>query len=116
MTGHSAGGGPPTAADTAQTTAMTDRFYEAQCVKDETMAESIVRAFERLGGNAIVVHFNGAFHSDYRQGTVMRVARRLPELRRIVITAVPMDSPASEPIGDNARRADYVIFTRKSAP
>lgn len=116
MTGHGAGGGPPTASDTAQMAAMTDRFYDAQCVKDETMAESIVRALERAGGDAIVVHFNGAFHSDYRQGTVMRVARRLPDLRRLVITAVPTASPASEPMGDNARRADYVIFTRKGAP
>jgi uncharacterized iron-regulated protein len=116
MTGHSAGGGPPTASDSAQAMAMTDRFYQAQCVKDETMAESVVRALKTAGSDAIVVHVTGAFHSDYRQGTVMRVARRLPALRQLVITTVPTATPASEPLGDNARRADYVIFTRQPAP
>jgi uncharacterized iron-regulated protein len=116
MKGHSAGGGPPTATDPAQMLAMTDRFYEAQCVKDETMGESIAQALVRGGEDAIVVHFDGAFHSDYRQGTVARTMRRVPNLRSLVITAVPTPDPSSAPIGDNAMRADYVIFTRKNAP
>lgn len=116
MTGHSAGTGPATASDVAQMLAMTDRFYEAQCVKDETMGESIARALSRAGEDAIVVHFNGAFHSDYRQGTVARTMRRLPNRRALVITAVPTTDPSGAPSGDNALRADYVIFTRKGAP
>src|SRR5687768_8692080 len=44
-------------------TAMAERFYLAQCVKDETMAESIVEALRAAPRNAVVVHFNGAFHS-----------------------------------------------------
>ena len=55
-----------------------DRFYEAQCAKDETMAESIVEARAAAGSGAIVVHFNGAFHSDFGLGTASRVRRRLP--------------------------------------
>ena len=116
MKGHSAGGGPPTASDPAQMQALTDRFYEAQCVKDETMGESIARALERAGEHAIVVHFDGAFHSDFRQGTVARTLRRSPSIRSLVITAVPTSDPSSASIGDNAIRADYVVFTRKSVP
>jgi uncharacterized iron-regulated protein len=116
MKGHSAGGGPPTATDQAQMLATTDHFYEAQCVKDETMGESISRALARAGDDAIVVHFDGAFHSDFRQGTVARALRRNPGIRSLVITAVPSSDPWSASIGENASRADYLIFTRKPAP
>ena len=112
MTGHSAGGGPPTAADSAGMLAMTQRFYEAQCIKDETMAESIVRALGHPGGERIVVHFNGSFHSDYGQGTAQRVSRRFPDVRRLLITAVPVIDPATAALGEHGARADYVIFTR----
>ena len=64
MKGH---GGPGTAADSAAARTITDRFYEAQCAKDETMGESIARALNAAPG-AIVVHYNGAFHSDFGLG------------------------------------------------
>ena len=109
MKGHSAGG---VAADTASTL-MTDRFYEAQCVKDETMGESIAEALRRAGPGAIVVQFDGAFHSDYGLGTAERARKRAPGVRSIVITAVPVADPASAVVGDEARKADYIILTRK---
>jgi uncharacterized iron-regulated protein len=46
MRGHGAGGAAPSPATTLPTTVAT-RFYLAQCVKDETMAESIVEAMRR---------------------------------------------------------------------
>jgi uncharacterized iron-regulated protein len=123
MSGHSAGGGPPTANDAAAMVAMTQRFYEAQCVKDETMAESIVRALRATQYpsssvpevDGLVVHFNGAFHSDYGQGTAQRVSRRVPGVRRLIITAVPVADPWMASMGDHTGRADYVIFTRAAA-
>src|SRR5512144_1292378 len=57
----------------AELEAMYDRFYLAQCVKDETMADSIVRA--RGAGKALIVHYTGAFHSDFGQGTAERIRR-----------------------------------------
>ena len=121
MTGHSGGGDPAPAADPAEMLATTNRFYEAQCVKDETMAESIANVFGRgvpgfsapADPEPIVVHITGSFHSDYRQGTVDRTLRRRPDLRCIVITSVPSAHPAAEPISDAGARADYVIFTKK---
>lgn len=112
MRGHGSGGAAPAAGDTLPT-AVAERFYLAQCVKDETMAESIVSA--RRDG-AIVVHYDGAFHSDYRQGTVDRVRRRAPDLRLAVITAVPVLDPAAATLADHAARADYIIFTRRIPP
>ncbi|HEX6314951.1 MAG TPA: ChaN family lipoprotein [Gemmatimonadaceae bacterium] len=112
MRGHGSGGAAPSAGDTLPT-AVATRFYLAQCIKDETMAESIVNA--RRDG-AIVVHYDGAFHSDYRQGTVDRVRRRAPNLELVVITAVPVvDQSAASSSGHNGR-ADYIIFTKRIPP
>ena len=107
MRGH---GGPGTATDSAAARAMTQRFYEAQCVKDETMAESIAGW---VATGAIVVHFNGAFHSDFGLGTASRVKRRVPMAKTLLITAIPVDDiGAIDSLGD-VRRADYLIFTKK---
>jgi uncharacterized iron-regulated protein len=114
MKGHSVGGGPPTAGDTATARVMTDRFYEAQCLKDETMGESIAGELAKDGSDAIVVHFTGAFHSDFGQGTVARARRRRPNARTIVLSAVPVDDPAHADAVAFADRGDYVILTRRS--
>jgi uncharacterized iron-regulated protein len=115
MRGHSPGGAPSSPGDTLPT-AVATRFYLAQCIKDETMAESIVAARERAPRNAIVVHYDGAFHSDYRQGTVDRVRRRAANLRLAVITAVPVVDPSTATLADHAGRADYIIFTKRIPP
>lgn len=113
MGGHSAGGGPPTAADSTAAKAMVQRFYEAQCAKDETMAESIARELLSMNRRSgVVLHVNGAFHSDFGQGTAERVRRRAPDVRSLVITAVPVDDPATASLGDHHAKADYVVFTR----
>ena len=110
MLGH--GGGAPSAAADTLPTAAAERFYLAQCVKDEAMAESIVEARRRAQRNAIVLHVNGAFHSDFAQGTVQRVRRREPEWKLLVVTAVPVGDPATAPVARQGGRADIVIFTR----
>ncbi|MCC6931095.1 MAG: ChaN family lipoprotein [Gemmatimonadaceae bacterium] len=114
MKGHSAGGGPPTAADSAMMRSMTDRFYEAQCVKDETMAESIVAALAAAPKDALVFHVDGAFHSDYGLGTAARVRRRNPGARVLVLSAVPVDTVAQANAAPFAKRGDIVILTRKA--
>jgi uncharacterized iron-regulated protein len=106
MGGHGPGAG---AADAAAAQAQLVRVYEAQCAKDETMAESIAAS----RGTGLVFHVNGAFHSDYRQGTAERLRRRAPGARILVVTALPVESPATAVIGAEGAKADYVIFTRK---
>ena len=113
MQTHSPASGPgPRAADSLPT-AMAERFYLAQCIKDETMAESIVDARLASARDAIVVHFDGAFHSDYSQGTVARVKRRQPGWTLAVVSAVPVADPAIAPIVTQSAQADFVIFTRR---
>jgi uncharacterized iron-regulated protein len=115
MRGHgTAGAHAP--ADTAGLGAMTQRFYEAQCLKDETMAESIAGALARAPRGTVVVHYDGAFHSDYGQGTVERGRRRLPNASSLVVSAVPVADPALVEPAPFAGRGDYLVFTRRPPP
>jgi uncharacterized iron-regulated protein len=116
MRGHGGSSSPAPAPGDTLPTATATRFYLAQCIKDETMAESIVDARNRAPRDAILVHYDGAFHSDYRQGTVDRVRRRAPNLRLAVITAVPVLDPTTATLADHAGRADFIIFTKRIPP
>lgn len=112
MKGHGAGGGPPTAADAAAMAQMTDRFYEAQCVKDEAMGEAVADAFKKAPKGTVIFQVDGAFHSDFALGTVERARRRAPGVSSVVITAVPVADLAKATAGEHAKKADYLIFTR----
>jgi uncharacterized iron-regulated protein len=117
MGGHSPGGASTQPGSVASSNDTLVRYYQAQCVKDETMAESIVqaRAAASLRGRPpLVVHVNGAFHSDFGLGTAARVRRRLPDARVAIITMVPVaDLDTLAPGGDDLRRADYLVYTLK---
>lgn len=95
-----------------------ERYYQAQCLKDETMSESIARAFEMAsvgGPRPLVVHFNGAFHSDFTLGTAQRTKRRLPGRRVIVLSLLPVDNlDTLSPDKAERKRADYLVYTIKS--
>lgn len=60
-------------------------LYQAQCLKDDTMAESIVKALQN-NPKALLIHFNGEFHSRNFLGTVSRVQSALPKLKIAVIS------------------------------
>jgi uncharacterized iron-regulated protein len=90
---------------------MADRFYLAQCVKDDTMAESIARAYTRsIEPKPLIVQFNGAFHSDFRLGTVARVRTRLEKARVAVISIVPQEQLDSIEAAEYRERGDYIVF------
>lgn len=64
-------------------------MYLAQCLKDDTMAESIITAIKpKPKGKARVIHFNGDFHSHAFLGTVSRVRQDLPKLKIAVISPI----------------------------
>jgi uncharacterized iron-regulated protein len=99
--------------------AVIERFYYAQCVKDETMAESIANALGAPGqepnaqGSPLVVHFNGAFHSDYRLGAASRAIRRAPKSNVKVISIVPVENLDAINADEYRKRGDFIIFTLK---
>lgn len=96
----------------------TERFYFAQCLKDETMAESIASAYQKVAASRpIVVHFNGSFHSDYGLGTASRVERRLKGSRVKLITMVPVENlDRLSPTKDDRKRAHYLVYTYRPKP
>jgi uncharacterized iron-regulated protein len=117
MGGHPMG--TPAASSTAASTARQklERTYLAQCLKDETMAESVAGAWQAgaIGGpRPLVVHVNGAFHSDFTEGTAARTVRRLPGKRIAVMSILPVeDLDKLAPDATERKRADYLVYTIK---
>jgi uncharacterized iron-regulated protein len=104
--GDMAGHGPQAGAEDPK--ARMGRMYQAQCVKDETMGESAARSW-RPG--RLVVHYNGAFHTDFRLGTAARARARAEGAKVIVVTAMPVkDLDALQPSKDDRKRADYLLY------
>ncbi|MEO7274283.1 MAG: ChaN family lipoprotein, partial [Vicinamibacterales bacterium] len=114
MSEHPAGSGAG-APDPAAQRAIVERYYQSQCAKDETMAESIATSFARRGAApGPIVHVTGAFHSDFGTGTVERVRRRLPGRRVAIVTMVPLATlDGVTPSAADLTRADYLVYTVK---
>jgi len=110
---HPMGNGPPPTKE--ELASITEKFYLAQCAKDETMAESIARA--RSDASApLVIHYNGDFHSDFGEGTAERTKRRLPDAKIMIITAIPVTSFDSVDAKSMRKQADWLLFTLKQRP
>jgi uncharacterized iron-regulated protein len=91
----------------------TSNFYFAQCVKDETMGESVAEMFQKSAASRVtIVHVNGAFHSDFGAGTADSTRRRLPGRRIAVVSILPVaELDSLKPDDDEVKRADYLLFT-----
>lgn len=88
---------------------MVSRMYEAQCAKDEAMGEAVAAAMTEH--NTLVIHANGAFHSDFRLGTVERVRRRAPRAKMVVVTFAPVADLDAANGREKRKMGDYVVFT-----
>jgi uncharacterized iron-regulated protein len=98
---------PVPGADEEAMAQMTRRYYESQCAKDEAMAESVARA---AAEGALVIHFNGSFHSDYRLGIVPRLLRRQPGADVVVISPVPSRYIIDRDTEANLQRGDFLLL------
>lgn len=103
MSRHQSGAVSPDSA-----AARLKRIYHAQCIKDETMGESVARAW---APGRLVVHYNGAFHSDFRLGTAERARQRAAGAEVVVVTALPVrDLDRLDPSREERKRADYLLY------
>ena len=84
-----------------------EAFYKAQCLKDDTMAESIVE-FLNEHKDTKVLHVQGAFHGDEHLGVVEKVNKLNPSLKTIVIT--PIEAKDYEKVKNNYGK-DTIIMT-----
>lgn len=89
-----------------------ENIYDAQCVKDEKMAESIADFLKSYEGYKII-SFNGSFHSDYKLGIPQKLSMRMPKLKiaNISTVVIPNDIELkAENLKGELSRADFVIF------
>jgi len=91
------------------------RFYAAQCLKDDTMAESIadhLKGFEP-DRRPLAVLICGRAHSDHGWGTVQRVVERMPGIEVRVLSAETVDDPATEVVAADGDVADFVVVAQE---
>jgi len=84
--------------------------YQAQLLRDNTMAHRMVEALRNRPGHQLV-HTTGTFHSEQRLGTVAVLEQRAPELDITVIS--PVEWPATEadmPLAEHRHKGDYLYF------
>ncbi|MCD4795640.1 MAG: ChaN family lipoprotein [Candidatus Cloacimonetes bacterium] len=71
-----------------------DLIYAAQCIKDDTMAESILK-YQRIPPRRKVIHYNGDFHSRKHLGTAQKIQILEPMLKVAVITPLMCEEELS---------------------
>ena len=107
---------PDASGDEARRT--LERYYFSQCVKDETMAESIAQTFaatRAAPAAPVIVHYNGAFHSDYRLGTAERTVRRLPNGQSGRDFREARGRPRRHQVTrDEEKLGDFLVYTVKT--
>lgn len=107
LRGMEAHGGMP------MTTEKMAAFYRAQCLKDDTMAESIVSHYRQTAGSKLL-HYQGDFHGRFRLGVYEKIKRLDPSLRIMLIT--PQYVPDFADLGAKARESradgDIVLFVK----
>lgn len=89
---------------------VNDNFPKAQAIKDATMAHFIVQNLET---EDLFLHFNGAFHSDHKEGIVWYVMQERPDLSVVTITTVEQDD-ITELEKDSKGKADFIITVPSS--
>jgi uncharacterized iron-regulated protein len=85
------------AGDHAEPGERMENLYNAQAIKDDTMAESIA-LWLRANPGGRVLHINGVFHSEGGLGIPERLQAMLPELRIAMVTCVPWDRPLPQAV------------------
>ncbi len=83
----------------------SENFPKAQAIKDATMAHFIYDNFQRGG---LFIHFNGAYHSNNREGIVWYLREKDEKLRIMTISTVEQDD-VSELRETHHGLADFIL-------
>lgn len=85
-------------------------FFLSQCLKDDTMAESIVDFLAAHAHRHItVVHLCGKFHSDFGLGTAARVVSRNGILRMEILSTEGVANPGDFDFRKHGGRSHYTF-------
>jgi uncharacterized iron-regulated protein len=84
-------------------------FYQAQCMKDDTMGESMA-LIRDAQPSKLVLHYSGSFHVDFKLGTAARYMARRPADKTVVLVLRPVETWSSlDPLAEPGV-ADFIIF------
>ncbi len=83
--------------------AATDNFISAQAIKDATMAYFIAQHLP-----AHVLHINGAYHTQDKEGIAWYLKQSHPELNIMTIHSVPQEDVAKLE-KENKGKGDYIL-------
>jgi len=78
---------------------------ESQAIKDATMSHFILKNLE---SDSKIIHFNGAYHSDFYEGIYWFLKRDKPELKILTISSVEQNN-LNKLEEENKNKADYII-------
>lgn len=73
--------------------ANTDFMAQAQAIKDATMAWNIARTLNQHGGR--MIHFNGSYHSDARNGIIPYLLQYRPKTTVCTVRSVRQEDISS---------------------
>jgi uncharacterized iron-regulated protein len=85
--------------------AATTNLVKSQAVKDATMGYSIA---QNLKKGYIFLHFNGAYHSDLKEGTVWYLRKYAAVKDILTISTVEQDN-IDKLEDENRNKADFII-------
>lgn len=82
-----------------------DNMVKAQAIKDATMGYFISTS---LKPNHLFIHFNGAYHSDEKEGILWYLSKYKPNLKILTISTVEQDKiDVLDP--ENFNKADFIL-------
>jgi uncharacterized iron-regulated protein len=86
-------------------------LLDAQNLRDAAMAHAVAEHLRRAP-SALVLHFNGRFHSEGRLGVAEHLLRLRPKARVLVVTIIP--TPAFDDFAAAGVRGlgDFVVLTK----
>ena len=88
----------------------TPNLVMAQALKDATMAYFITQNCDE---EALFMHVNGSYHSDYKEGILWYLNIYNPELTTMTISVVEQED-ISELKAENLNKADFIICVPNS--
>ncbi len=89
-----------------------DNLPKAQAIKDATMAYNILKNYKK---GQLLLHYNGSFHSNYKQGIIWYLKQQKPDLK---IINIDVESQKSLKKLDKKHRnkADFIIVVNENFP
>ncbi len=89
-----------------------ENLPKAQAIKDATMAYNILKNYKK---GSLFIHYEGSFHSNYKQGIIWYIRQQNPDLK-IVNIDVETQEDVRKLDKKHKGKADFIIAVDKDMP